>query len=41
MNWPTSKDPRDQISLVVVPTMAALIVVGILLVLAYLWSAPS
>jgi hypothetical protein len=41
MNWPTSKDPRDHISLVAVPTMAALIVIGIFLVVAYLWSAPS
>ena len=41
MNWPTSKDPRDQISHVVAPTMAALIVIGIVLVVAYLWSTPS
>jgi hypothetical protein len=38
MNWPTSQDPHSHN--VIVPTVAALIVVGILLVMALLWAGP-
>jgi hypothetical protein len=38
MNWPTSQDRHDHT--VIVPTIAALIVVAILLAMALLWTGP-
>jgi hypothetical protein len=39
MNWPVSEDRH--VHTLMVPTIAALIVLGILLLMALLWAGPS